>query len=218
MEGRTIRVFPGDISPEIAKEITDDLSARNLENSTIREMMLTVDVETTGLNPMTDELKLIIFRSGMSMDVHIIIVTDDMIPMNFYNMMANHRIAKLFHHAVFDIQFLLIRNMNATFRNVACTKVLGKLMRLEKHSLKSLLKDFLDIDIWKAMIFDRDVWDDLDNDKLNYCANDVWYLSHLFESMWSKMTAHNFADYVMEGTVSQAWLNIEGFDRTVYEY
>lgn len=215
-EGREIKVWHADLAPEVAEGILKDLSSKNANNSALREQLLAVDTETTGLNFATEKLKLIQLRAGQSMEVQIVIVKDDVLPLNTYRLLSMPQITKVFHHARFDMQFMIMNNMNFTTRNVACTKVLSKLLRRDKHSLKDLLKDFLDVDISKE-IEDYN-WDKMNHDKYEYVANDVWHLSSLFESMWGRMPAKGFADAVMEGTFGQAWLEIEGFKNDVYTY
>ena len=69
-------------------------------------------------------------------------------------------------------------------KNILDTKIASKLARSysDNHSLKTLIKEFINIDISKQFQ-SSDFGGDLSNAQLKYCANDVIYLHKIHEEL-----------------------------------
>ncbi len=135
-----------------------------------------VDSEFMGLNVRRDPLCLIQISTGNS-DAHIIqLDRSNYNAPNLIKVLADKSIAKIFHYGRADmahIKFYLKTNTN----NVLDTKIASKLARSysDNHSLKTLIKEFINIDISKQFQ-NSDFGGDLNSAQLKYCANDVIYL------------------------------------------
>ena len=68
--------------------------------------------------------------------------------------------------------------------NVECTKIQSKIARTfsDNHSLKTLIKEFINIDISKQFQ-SSDFGGELSPAQLKYCANDVIYLHKIHEEL-----------------------------------
>ncbi len=144
---------------------------------------IAVDGEFMGLNVKRDPLCLIQISSGNS-DAHI--VQFDRSKYNAPNLikvLSNKNIKKIFHFARSDlahIKYYLKTDVN----NVECTKIQSKIARTfsDNHSLKTLIKEFTNIDISKQFQT-TDFGGELSQGQLKYCANDVIYLHKINEEL-----------------------------------
>ncbi len=144
---------------------------------------IAVDGEFMGLNVKRDPLCLIQISSGNS-DAHI--VQFDRSKYNAPNLikvLSNKNIKKIFHFARSDlahIKYYLKTDVN----NVECTKIQSKIARTfsDNHSLKTLIKEFINIDISKQFQT-TDFGGELSQGQLKYCANDVIYLHKINEEL-----------------------------------
>jgi ribonuclease D len=99
-------------------------------------------------------------------------------------LLANKNIKKIFHYARSDlahIKYYLKTDVN----NVECTKIQSKIARTfsDNHSLKTLIKEFINIDISKQFQT-TDFGGELSQGQLKYCANDVIYLHKIHEELY----------------------------------
>ncbi len=155
-------------------DLPDDLELGNI---------IAVDGEFMGLNVRRDPLCLIQVSSGQS-DAHI--VQFDRKKYNAPNLvkiLSDHKITKIFHYGRADmahIKFYLKTETN----NILDTKIASKLARSysDNHSLKILIKEFLNIDISKQFQ-SSDFGGELTPAQLKYCANDVIYLHKIHEEL-----------------------------------
>jgi Ribonuclease D len=149
------------------KDLPDDLNLGNV---------IAVDGEFMGLNVRRDPLCLIQVSSGKN-DAHIIQLdrTNYNAP-NLIKILADDKIKKIFHYGRADmahIKFYLKTETN----NVLDTKIASRLARsyADNHSLKTLIKEFVNIDISKQFQ-SSDFGGELTPAQLKYCANDVLHL------------------------------------------
>tara|TARA_B100000575_G_scaffold274724_1_gene258694 strand:+ start:381 stop:992 length:612 start_codon:yes stop_codon:yes gene_type:complete len=155
-------------------DLPDDLELGNI---------IAVDGEFMGLNVRRDPLCLIQVSSGQS-DAHI--VQFDRKKYNAPNLvkiLSDHKITKIFHYGRADmahIKFYLKTETN----NILDTKIASKLARSysDNHSLKILIKEFINIDISKQFQ-SSDFGGELTPAQLKYCANDVIYLHKIHEEL-----------------------------------
>ena len=155
-------------------DLPDDLDLGNL---------IAVDGEFMGLNIRRDPLCLIQISSGNS-DAHIVQL--DRINYkapNLINVLQNDKITKIFHYGRADLAFIKYYLKTET-NNILDTKIASKLSRSysDNHSLKTLIKEFINIDISKQFQ-SSDFGGELTPAQLKYCANDVIYLHKIHEEL-----------------------------------
>tara|TARA_A100001011_G_C14296509_1_gene838688 strand:+ start:1288 stop:1899 length:612 start_codon:yes stop_codon:yes gene_type:complete len=155
-------------------DLPDDLSLGNL---------LAIDGEFMGLNVGRDPLCLIQISTGKS-DAHIIQFdrANYQAP-NLVKILKDDNITKIFHYGRADlahIKYYLKTDTN----NVLDTKIASRLARSysDNHSLKTLIKEFINIDINKQFQ-NSDFGGELTPEQLKYCANDVIYLHKIHEEL-----------------------------------
>ena len=138
--------------------------------------VIAVDGEFMGLNVRRDPLCLIQVSSGNN-DAHIVQLNrSNYEAPNLVKILENNDITKIFHYGRADlahIKYYLKTNTN----NILDTKIASKLARSysDNHSLKTLIKEFLNIEISKQFQ-SSDFGGELNPSQLKYCANDVIYL------------------------------------------
>ena len=166
-------------------DLPDDLELGNL---------IAVDGEFMGLDVKRDPLCLIQISSGKN-DAHIIqLDRENYDAPNLKKILVNHKVTKIFHYGRADlahIKFYL--KINVT--NVLDTKIASKLARSysDNHSLKSLIKEFKNIDISKQFQ-SSDFGGELSPAQLRYCANDVVFLHEIHQKLKEILVRENRYD------------------------
>ena len=138
--------------------------------------IIAVDGEFMGLNVKRDPLCLIQISSGKS-DAHIIqLDRSNYNAPNLNKLLSNEKIVKIFHYGRADMAHIKYYLKTET-NNILDTKIASKLARSysDSHSLKTLIKEFINIDVSKQFQ-SSDFGGDLSPAQLKYCANDVVYL------------------------------------------
>ena len=123
------------------KDLPDDLNLGNV---------IAVDGEFMGLNVRRDPLCLIQISSGKK-DAHIIqLDRSNYEAPNLAKILKNDKITKIFHFGRADIAHIKYYLKTPT-NNILDTKIASKLARSysDNHSLKTLIKEFLNVDISK---------------------------------------------------------------------
>ena len=102
---------------------------------------------------------------------------------NLVRILADENIKKIFHYGRADIAHIK-HYLKTDTNNILDTKIASKLARSysDNHSLKTLIKEFIKIDISKQFQ-NSDFGGDLTTDQLKYCANDVIYLHKIHEEL-----------------------------------
>jgi len=155
-------------------DLPDDLKLGNI---------LAVDGEFMGLNVRRDPLCLIQISSGNS-DAHIIqFDRKNYQAPNLSKILSNENIVKIFHYGRADLAHIKYYLKTDT-KNILDTKIASKLARSysDNHSLKTLIKEFINIDISKQFQ-NSDFGGELSTAQLKYCANDVIYLHKIHEEL-----------------------------------
>ena len=166
-------------------DLPDDLDLGNL---------IAVDGEFMGLNVRRDPLCLIQISSGNS-DAHIIqFDRKNYNAPNLTKLLADDNTTKIFHYGRADmahIKYYLKTDTN----NILDTKIASKLARSysDSHSLKTLIKEFIHIDISKQFQ-SSDFGGELSPAQLKYCANDVIYLHKIHEELNKILERENRID------------------------
>ena len=155
-------------------DLPDDLKLGNI---------IAVDGEFMGLNVRRDPLCLIQISSGNS-DAHIVqFDRKNYNAPNLIKLLEDENISKIFHYGRADmshIKYYLKTDTN----NILDTKIASKLARSysDNHSLKTLIKEFANIDISKQFQ-SSDFGGQLSPAQLKYCANDVIYLHKIHDNL-----------------------------------
>ena len=156
------------------KDLPDDIKLGNV---------IAVDGEFMGLNVTRDPLCLIQISTG-NFDTHIIQLdrTDYKAP-NLVKILSDHSITKIFHYGRADMAHIKYYLKTET-NNILDTKIASRLARSysDNHSLKTLIKEFINIDISKQFQ-NSDFGGELSTAQMKYCANDVVYLHKIHEEL-----------------------------------
>ena len=155
-------------------DLPDDLKLGNI---------IAVDGEFMGLNVRRDPLCLIQLSTGNS-DAHIVqFDRENYDAPNLTKILNNEKISKIFHYGRADIAHIKYYLKTDT-NNILDTKIASKLARSysDNHSLKTLIKEFTNVDISKQFQ-SSDFGGDLTPAQIKYCANDVIYLHKIHEEL-----------------------------------
>jgi len=145
--------------------------------------IIAVDGEFMGLNVKRDPLCLIQISGGNS-DAHIIqLDRSNYNAPNLVKVLSDEKIIKIFHYGRADMAHIQYYLKTET-KNILDTKIASKLARSysDSHSLKTLIKEFINIDISKQFQ-SSDFGGELTPAQLKYCANDVVYLHKIHEEL-----------------------------------
>ena len=163
-------------------DLPEDLNLGNI---------IAVDGEFMGLNVKRDPLCLIQISSGNS-DAHIIqLDRSSYNAPNLNKILSNDKVIKIFHYGRADMAHIKYY-LNVETKNILDTKIASKLARSysDSHSLKTLIKEFINIDISKQFQ-SSDFGGELTPAQLKYCANDVIYLHKIHEELEKILTREN---------------------------
>ena len=144
---------------------------------------IAIDGEFMGLNVNRDPLCLLQISSG-NMDAHIVQLNRETYKApNLIKLLNNKNITKIFHYARADLTFIK-HYLKIEVLNIQDTKIQSKLARSysDKHGLKDLIKEFINIDISKQLQ-SSDFGGKLTPAQLKYCANGVVYLHKINEEL-----------------------------------
>ena len=164
------------------KDLPDDLRLGNL---------LAVDGEFMGLNIRRDPLCLIQISTGKN-DAHIIQLDRSSYEApNLKKILADDSITKIFHYGRADIGHIK-HYLKTDTNNILDTKIASKLARSysDNHSLKTLIKEFVNIDISKQFQ-NSDFGGELTEAQKKYCANDVIFLHKIHEELHKILLREN---------------------------
>jgi len=143
-----------------------------------------VDTETLGLNPGRDRLCLVQLSSGDGSAHLVQFQRDQYQATNLKRMLSDPNTLKIYHFARFDLATMR-RYLGVMAGPVYCTRTASKLARTytDKHGLKDLVKELLDIDLSKQQQSSDWGAENLTEQQLAYAANDVAYLHRLKEAL-----------------------------------
>ena len=156
------------------KDLPDDLDLGNV---------IAVDGEFMGLNVQRDPLCIIQISSGKN-DAHIVqLDRSNYNAPNLVKILADDSITKIFHYGRADIAHIK-HYLKTPTNNILDTKIASKLARSysDNHSLKTLIKEFINIDISKHFQ-NSDFGGELSPAQQKYCANDVIYLHKIHKEL-----------------------------------
>jgi ribonuclease D len=143
-----------------------------------------VDTETLGLVPARDRLCLVQLSAGDG-SAHLVQFRRDRYEApNLKKLLGDSSVLKLYHFARFDLA-IMRRYLGVLAGPVYCTRTASKLARTytDKHGLKDLVKELLDVDLSKHQQSSDWGAENLTEQQLAYAANDVAFLHRLKASL-----------------------------------
>jgi ribonuclease D len=179
---------PPDVTPEIVR---GDLSEAQLQHY-LRTNQLAIDTETMGLNPMRDRLCVVQLcdRSGRATLVQIPRPhldpgkSPESRAPRLRRLLEDPRVLKVFHFARFDVATL--RHHLGIFAGpIYCTRTASKLIRTytERHGLKDIALELMDVDLDKAARHTDWSSPDLKPEQVRYAISDVTLLLALMDQL-----------------------------------
>ncbi len=160
--------------------MTNHLYMNDLPDGLTLGPIVAIDCETMGLNPHRDRLCVVQMSDGDG-NAHLIQVEQGQTEApNLARLLRDPDTLKLFHFGRFDIA-AMYNAFGALAAPVYCTKIASKLVRTytDRHGLKNLLQELLNIDISKQQQSSDWGAPQLTDAQLEYAASDVLYLHRL---------------------------------------
>lgn len=200
-----------------------DVSQKYYEKVLDREMVAW-DIETSGLEWSEEEIGTCQLYTPDAEVVIIKVQKDNTSnpPERLKALISNDSVKKVFHHAMFDLRFMSY-HWEVFPRNVACTKISSKLLdpRQEKdHSLQSLSKKYLNVELDKDEALSNWFSDKLREKQIRYAARDVIYLFEILDVLKEKLQERNLlslAKACFDHIPTRVQLDIRGYD-DIYTY
>ena len=139
-----------------------------------------IDTETLGLKPARDRLCVVQLSPGDGTADVVQIEKGQKRAPNLQKLLRDRSKTKIFHFGRFDIA-VLFNAFGAEANPVYCTKIASRLTRTytDRHGLKDLCKELLDVDLSKQQQSSDWAADTLSEAQLEYAASDVLYLHRL---------------------------------------
>jgi len=149
--------------------------------------VVAVDTETMGLDFSRDRLCLVQLSPGDNKVYIIQIDKESYQAENLKKILEDKKIKKIFQYARFDLA-VLKKYLNVEVNNVYCTKIASRIGRTysDKHGLKDLCKELLNIELSKTMQSSDWGAEELTKEQIQYAASDVLYL-HKIKNELDKM-------------------------------
>ena len=178
--------------------------------------VVAIDTETMGLKTPRDRLCLVQLSSGDG-NAHLVQIAQPAKPAPALTaLLADPSVSKLFHYARFDLAALM-HYVGDVKGDIYCTKIASKLARTytDRHGLKELCRELLQIDISKQQQSSDWGADTLSIDQQNYAAGDVLYLHEIRDKLTSMLEREDrmsLAKACFEFLPQRAKLDLIGFD------
>tara|TARA_B100000029_G_scaffold456483_1_gene484528 strand:+ start:602 stop:1219 length:618 start_codon:yes stop_codon:yes gene_type:complete len=177
--------------------------------------IIAIDTETMGLDFKRDRLCLVQISNGDN-HAHLVQIIEGKKYPNLIKLLKNDKIKKIFHFARFDIAAIQ-KNLNIYCENIYCTKIASKLTRTytDKHGLKELCKELLNIDISKQQQSSDWGNTNLSDSQLKYAASDVLYLHDIklkLDKLLKRENRELLAENIFKFLGTRAYLDLNGWD------
>ena len=175
--------------------MTIRLHRGDLPNLTAYKGAVAIDTETMGLDPNRDRLCVVQLSPGDgSADVVQIAAGQTRAP-NIEKLFADKSIVKIFHFARFDLG-MMAKAFGVMAEPIFCTKIASRLTRTytDRHGLKDLAKDLLDIDLSKQQQSSDWAAETLSEAQLAYAAADVLYLHQMRDRLDERLAREGRRD------------------------
>jgi ribonuclease D len=195
--------------------VTHTLHHRDLPDGLDLGPVVAIDTETMGLNPHRDRLCVVQLSSGDGTAHLVQIEKGQTDAPNLCRMLTDPAVLKLFHYGRFDIAVLL-KAFGVLTAPVYCTKIASKLVRTytDRHGLKVLLQEVLDVDISKQQQSSDWGAAKLTPAQVEYAASDVLYLHRLrdaFDGMLAREDRTAVAASCFDFLPTRAKLDLMGW-------
>jgi ribonuclease D len=143
-----------------------------------------VDTETMGLQHQRDRLCVVQLSPGDGSADVVQIAPGQAPPANLVRLLADPAMLKIFHFARFDMG-VLYESFRMMPGPVYCTKIASRLARTytDKHGLKDLVKELLNIDLSKQQQLSDWGAEELTDAQIAYAAADVLHLHALRDKL-----------------------------------
>lgn len=185
--------------------------------------VVAIDCETMGLNPQRDRLCLVQLSGGDG-DAHLVqILPGQGTAPNLARLLADPAVLKLFHFGRFDIAAMK-QHFGVLAAPVWCTKIASKLVRTytDRHGLKYLLSELLNIDISKQQQSSDWGAPSLSPAQMEYAASDVLHLHRLkaaLEPMLAREGRTELAQRCFDFLPARAELDLAGWpDQDIFAH
>ena len=178
--------------------------------------VVAIDSETMGLKPQRDRLCLIQLSSGDG-NAHLVQFEQcNYTAPNLIKLLEAPDITKIFHYARFDVA-IIKKYLKAETNSIYCTKIASKLVRTytDKHGLKDLCKELLNLDLSKHQQSSDWGAKDLTEEQKIYAASDVLYLHKIKEILDQRLLRegrNELADFCFKFLPTRANLDLIGFE------
>ena len=210
---------PPDVVPEIVR---GDLTEEQLQ-AYLASDAVAVDTETLGLRHMRDRLCVVQLcnRAGRATLVQITRLERSLL---FYasvprlkRLMEDPRVLKVFHFARFDLAALR-HNLGIVVDPIYCTRTASKLVRTytERHGLKDIALELMDIEMDKAARHTDWSNPDLRPEQVRYAISDVTLLLPLMdrlEDMLDREARKDLARQCFKVIPVMALLDLLGYEQ-----
>ena len=178
--------------------------------------VVAIDSETMGLKPQRDRLCLIQLSSGDG-NAHLVqFERCNYNAPNLVKLLVDPNIKKVFHYARFDVA-IIKKYLEVQTNSIYCTKIASKLVRTytDKHGLKDLCKELLNLDLSKQQQSSDWGAKDLTEEQKTYAASDVLYLHKIKEILDQRLLREErdeLAAFCFEFLQTRANLDLIGFE------
>jgi len=199
-------------------ELTNILHKDDLPDTLDLGFTVAIDCETMGLNFQRDRLCLVQLSGGDGIAHMVQVSAGQGSAPNLCKLLTNEKILKVFHFGRFDIAALL-KTFGILTSPVYCTKIASKLIRTytDRHGLKNLLQDLLEIDISKQQQASDWGSETLTDAQLEYAASDVLYLHRLKDELDLRLKREDRLDLAkscFDFLPTRARLDLSGWPET----
>ena len=177
--------------------------------------VVAVDTEAMGLNPHRDRLCVVQLSAGDG-DAHLVqFAPGAYAAPRLIGLLADPGVTKLFHFARFDLA-MIYHYLGVMALPVYCTKIASRLARTftDRHGLRDLCKDLLNIDLSKQQQSSDWGADTLTEEQLRYAASDVLHLHALrgrLDGMLAREGREQLASACFEFLPHRVLLDLEGW-------
>lgn len=199
-----LEIFENDLSDETTEKL-------------LNSKYICIDTETMGLNIYRDRLCLV--QMSDENDNFVVVKINSKKVDNLKRLLESDNL-KIFHFARFDVAILKYQ-MNINIKNIYCTKIASKLSRTytDRHGLKDVIKDLLNIDIDKSSQCSDWGSGNLTDKQINYALGDVKYLIPIMQKLNEILIRENrmsIAQNSFDFLPTIAELDILGWGETIF--